>query len=92
MLPLIPITALVIQNSVTMNSLMGYQARVSMVRKQVRAAQCTVQVYCELYCAGQGRDGDRSVYPEHPGGAGRGGSLHLHQPVKGGHRHAAREK
>ena len=36
-LPLIPITALVIQNSVTMNSLMGYQARVSMVRKQVRA-------------------------------------------------------
>ena len=35
-LPLIPITALVIQNSVTMNTLMGYQARVSAVRRQVR--------------------------------------------------------
>ena len=38
MLPLIPITALVIQNSVTMSSLMAYQARVSTVRKQVRGA------------------------------------------------------
>ena len=37
-LPLIPITALVIQNSVTMSSLMAYQARVSTVRKQVRGA------------------------------------------------------
>ena len=37
-LPLIPITALVIQNSVTMNTLMGYQARVSAVRRQVRGA------------------------------------------------------
>ena len=52
-LPLIPITALVIQNSVTMNSLMGYQARVSLVRKQVRVlviavlcagVLCSVQV------------------------------------------------
>ena len=42
-LPLIPITALVIQNSVTMNNLMGYQARVSMVRKQVR-------LFCVLHC------------------------------------------
>ena len=37
-LPLIPITALVIQNSVTMHNLMGYQARVSAVRRQVRGA------------------------------------------------------
>ena len=37
-LPLIPITALVIQNSVTMNSLLGYQARVSTIRRQVRGA------------------------------------------------------
>ena len=35
-LPLIPITALVIQNSVTMNSLLGYQTRVSTIRRQVR--------------------------------------------------------
>ena len=37
-LPLIPITALVIQNSVTMNSLLGYQAKVSTIRRQVRGA------------------------------------------------------
>merc|ERR1719192_1486631 len=37
-LPLIPITALVIQNSVTMNTLLGYQARVSTIRRQVRGA------------------------------------------------------
>ena len=37
-LPLIPITALVIQNSVTMNSLLGYQARVSTIRRQVQGA------------------------------------------------------
>ena len=37
-LPLIPITALVIQNSVTMNTLLGYQSRVSTIRKQVRGA------------------------------------------------------
>ena len=37
-LPLIPITALVIQNSVTMNSLLGYQARVSTIRRQVQEA------------------------------------------------------
>ena len=35
-LPLIPITALVIQNSVTMNTLLGYQNRVSTIRRQVR--------------------------------------------------------
>ena len=35
-LPLIPITALVIQNSVTMHTLLGYQSRVS--RRQVRGA------------------------------------------------------
>ena len=35
-LPLIPITALVIQNSVTMNTLLGYQSRVSTIRRQVR--------------------------------------------------------
>ena len=54
MLPLIPITALVIQNSVTMNSLMGYQARVSMVRKQVRlcTALCTVTVMCTVQVRG----------------------------------------
>ena len=34
-LPLIPITALVIQNSVTMNTLLGYQSRVSTIRRQV---------------------------------------------------------
>jgi len=37
-LPLIPITALVIQNSVTMNTLLGYQSRVSTIRRQVRGA------------------------------------------------------
>merc|ERR1719233_683538 len=37
-LPLIPITALVIQNGVTMNTLMGYSSRVSTIRKQVRGA------------------------------------------------------
>ena len=37
-LPLIPITALVIQNSVTMNTLLGYQNRVSTIRRQVRGA------------------------------------------------------
>ncbi|XP_071748838.1 uncharacterized protein [Lepeophtheirus salmonis] len=37
-LPLIPITALVIQNSVTMNTLLGYQYRVSTIRRQVRGA------------------------------------------------------
>ena len=36
MLPLIPITALVIQNSVNMNTLQGYQTRVSTIRRQVR--------------------------------------------------------
>ena len=35
-LPLIPITALVIQNSVTMNTLLGYQNKVSTLRRQVR--------------------------------------------------------
>lgn len=34
-LPLIPITALVIQNSVNMNTLQGYQTRVSTIRRQV---------------------------------------------------------
>ena len=34
-LPLIPITALVIQNSVTMNTLLGYQSRVKTIRNQV---------------------------------------------------------
>ena len=34
-LPLIPITALVIQNSVNMNTLLGYQNRVSTIRRQV---------------------------------------------------------
>lgn len=37
-LPLIPITALVIQNGVTMNNLMGYSSRVSTIRKQVQGA------------------------------------------------------
>ena len=37
-LPLIPITALVIQNSVTMHTLLGYQSRVSTIRRQVRGA------------------------------------------------------
>jgi len=37
-LPLIPITALVIQNSVNMNTLLGYQNRVSTIRRQVRGA------------------------------------------------------
>ena len=37
-LPLIPITALVIQNGVTMNTLMAYFSRVSTIRKQVRGA------------------------------------------------------
>merc|ERR1712012_685382 len=37
-LPLIPITALVIQNGVTMNTLMAYSSRVSAIRKQVRGA------------------------------------------------------
>jgi len=37
-LPLIPITALVIQNGVTMNTLMGYTSRVTTIRKQVRGA------------------------------------------------------
>jgi len=37
-LPLIPITALVIQNGVTMNTLMAYSSRVSTIRKQVRGA------------------------------------------------------
>ena len=37
-LPLIPITALVIQNGVTMNTLMGYTSRVTNIRKQVRGA------------------------------------------------------
>jgi hypothetical protein len=36
-LPLIPITALVIQNSVTMHTLLGYQSR-STIRRQVRGA------------------------------------------------------
>ena len=35
---MIPITALVIQNSVTMNTLLGYQSRVSTIRRQVRGA------------------------------------------------------
>ena len=35
-LPLIPITALVIQNSVNMSTLQGYQTRVSTIRRQVR--------------------------------------------------------
>jgi hypothetical protein len=34
-LPLIPITVLVIQNSVNMNTLLGYQTRVSTIRRQV---------------------------------------------------------
>ena len=37
-LPLIPITALVIQNGVTMSTLMSYSSRVSTIRKQVRGA------------------------------------------------------
>ena len=36
-LPLIPITALVIQNSVNMSTLQGYQTRVSTIRRQVVA-------------------------------------------------------
>ena len=36
-LPLIPITFLVIQNSVTMHTLLGYQSRVSTIRNQVMA-------------------------------------------------------
>lgn len=35
-LPLIPITALVIQNSVNMSTLQGYQTRVSTIRRQVK--------------------------------------------------------
>ena len=38
-LPLIPITALVIQNSVNMNTLLGYQNRVSTIRRQVIVIQ-----------------------------------------------------
>ena len=34
-LPLIPITALVIQNSVTMNTILSYQGRVESIRAQV---------------------------------------------------------
>ena len=54
-LPLIPITALVIQNSVTMNSLMGYQARVSLVRKQVRVMVRAVLCAGVLNCSVQVR-------------------------------------
>ena len=50
-LPLIPITALVIQNSVTMNTLLGYQSRVSTIRScTVPAQQC-----CEQLCRRQVR-------------------------------------
>ena len=31
--------------------------------------------------AGEGSHGDRPLHPKHPGGEGRGGTLHLHQPV-----------
>ena len=40
-LPLIPITALVIQNSVNMSTLQGYQTRVSTIRRQVRSIVST---------------------------------------------------
>ena len=42
-LPLIPITALVIQNSVTMNTLLGYQYRVKTIRNQVCKKRAKMQ-------------------------------------------------
>ena len=38
---MIPITALVIQNSVNMNTLLGYQNRVSTIRRQVEKKKKT---------------------------------------------------
>ena len=45
-LPLIPITALVIQNSVNMSTLQGYQTRVSTIRRQVRSKVSTGVYKC----------------------------------------------
>ena len=57
-----------------------------------RWVYCTVYCNCNVYCAGQGCHGDRPLYPEHPGGARRGGPLHLHKPVQCSNRHTARDK
>ena len=52
-LPLIPITALVIQNSVTMNTLLGYQSRVKTIRNQVLTFSrpcCLMNLCLYHYC------------------------------------------
>ena len=77
-----------------MNTLQGYQTRVSTIRRQVKiiftsspfskfstnAPGGLNMFYALLFLAGSRSDGDCAVHPEHPGGAGRGCSLHLHQP------------
>ena len=84
-LPLIPITALVIQNSVTMNTLLGkYNSRQQQVGNVTEYKIPTIYrlpvegVHHQE--AGQGRHGDRGVHTEHPGGEGGGGALYLYQP------------
>ena len=75
-LPLIPITALVIQNSVNMSTLQGYQTRVSTIRRQV------IIVFTGEFFSpkpGAGSNGDRAVHPEHTGGESRSCPLYLHQ-------------
>ena len=83
-LPLIPITALVIQNSVTMNTLLGYQSRVSTIRRQVSVHTYHSISGCHksISALGPWRHGDRAVHPEPAGGEGRGRPVHLHQAVR----------
>ena len=85
-LPLIPITALVIQNSVTMNTLLGYQSRVSTIRRQVNLHMPLLyfRFFMNLFPAGPWRHGDCALHPEPAGGEGRGRPVHFHEAVSRG--------
>ena len=70
-LPLIPITALVIQNSVNMNTLLGYQNRVSTIRRQVifyENRNVKKDSKSNVCPPGQGCYGNCTFHPEYPRG------------------------
>ena len=67
----------VIQNSVTMHTLLGYQSRVSTIRSQVRYLSATIKgLVCKTCLTindkGARSNGDRTIHPKYSGGESRG--------------------
>ena len=78
-LPLIPITALVIQNGENVRSGQISESLTVMARSHHELSDGLLGPGLHHQEAGQGSHGDRGLHPEHPGGESRGGSLHLPQ-------------